>query len=152
MYSTVYLKHVLIYLISVVVVPGHFMDPVGEYYRTHDPLSFIGTDHSATVVAHSMYVPPSIFNLPQPPHLYQQVTHSNPSACAFGNLRRNCVCACVLCYGLGRNSWGWFWAQICGFYLRIQLDRVFSDRSCTLCVCVCEHPLSNEAAGKNNNF
>ncbi len=61
-------------LIPCLAVPGAFMDP-GDYYRTHDPLNFIGSDHSATVAAHSMYVPPSIFNLPQPPpQHYQQVS------------------------------------------------------------------------------
>ena len=51
--------------------PGPFYD---DYYRTHDHLGYIGADRNATVAAHSMYVPPSMFNLPMPPpHHYVQV-------------------------------------------------------------------------------
>jgi len=63
-------------------VSGGFMDPGGDYYRTHDPLNFIGGDQSATVAAHSMYVPPSMFNLPQPPSQhYQQVRAKGGKTC-----------------------------------------------------------------------
>lgn len=54
-------------------VPGPFFDP--EYYHTHDHLGYIGADPNATVAAQSMYVPPSMFNLPPPPpQHYQQVS------------------------------------------------------------------------------
>ena len=56
------------------LVPGFFDD----YHLSHDHLGFIGGDRNATVAAHSMYVPPSMFNLPMPPpqHYNQVSSHS----------------------------------------------------------------------------
>ena len=57
------------------IVPGFFDD----YHLSHDPLGFIGADRNATVAAHSMYVPPSMFNVPMPPPQHYQVsTHAIP--------------------------------------------------------------------------
>lgn len=44
-----------------------FETAVNEYYHTHDPLGYIGMDPTATVAAHNMHVPPSMFGFPQPP-------------------------------------------------------------------------------------
>lgn len=44
-----------------------FESAVNDYYRTHDPLGYIGMDPTAAVAAHSMHVPPSMFGFPQPP-------------------------------------------------------------------------------------
>ena len=45
-----------------------------DYHLSHDPLGLIGGDRNATVAAHSMYVPPSLFNFPMPPpQHYNQV-------------------------------------------------------------------------------
>ena len=58
-----------IYHLTAVV--GGFYD---EYYRTHDSLGYIGADRNATVAAASVYMPPSMFNFPQPsPQNYGQV-------------------------------------------------------------------------------
>ena len=51
-----------------------FFDPVNEYYRTHDHLGYIGADPNATVTAHNMFFPPSMFNLPPPPPHHYQVS------------------------------------------------------------------------------
>ncbi len=55
---------------------GPYFEPrANEYYQTHDHLGYIGADRNATVAAHNVYVPPSMFNLPQPPpQHYQQVS------------------------------------------------------------------------------
>ena len=56
------------------LVPSFFED----YHLSHDPLGFIGADRNATVAAHSMCVPPSMFNIPlPPPQHYNQVTTYN---------------------------------------------------------------------------
>ena len=64
-------------------VGGPFFEPANDYYHTHDPLGYIGTDRNTTVAAHSMYVPPSMFNVPQPPAQHYQVSHQSihPSSC-----------------------------------------------------------------------
>ena len=60
-------------IVSIFAVGGPFFD--AEYYHTHDHLGYIGADPNATVAAQSMYVPPSMFNLPPPPpQHYQQVS------------------------------------------------------------------------------
>lgn len=44
---------------------GFYSDP--DYFRSHDHLGYIGADRNATIAATSMYIPPSMFNLPMPP-------------------------------------------------------------------------------------
>ena len=44
-----------------------FETAVNEYYHTHDPMSYIGITHNATVAGHSIHVPPAMFDLPPPP-------------------------------------------------------------------------------------
>ena len=51
---------------------GFYSDP--DYFRSHDHLGYIGADRNATIAATSMYIPPSMFNLPMPPpQHYNQV-------------------------------------------------------------------------------
>ena len=60
-------------IVLIFAVGGPFFD--AEYYHTHDHLGYIRADPNATVAAQSMYVPPSMFNLPPPPpQHYQQVS------------------------------------------------------------------------------
>jgi hypothetical protein len=38
-----------------------------DYYRSHDHLAYIGGNRQAAAAAHSMYIPPAMFNMPIPP-------------------------------------------------------------------------------------
>lgn len=70
------------------LVPSFFED----YHLSHDPLGFIGADRNATVAAHSMCVPPSMFNIPMPPpQHYNQVTTYNTCIQVHAHAR-------ILCY------------------------------------------------------
>ncbi|CAI8044417.1 Regulator of nonsense transcripts 1 [Geodia barretti] len=45
----------------------HFPMMQDDYYRSHDHLGYIGGSRHAAAAAHSMFVPPAMFNMPLPP-------------------------------------------------------------------------------------
>ena len=62
--------------LTLVAAGPMFESAVNEYYHTHDPLGYIGMDPNATVAAHNIHVPPTMFNFPQPPPQHcAQVSH-----------------------------------------------------------------------------